>query len=75
VEFFNIKPGGTYSNHWALHGLKTCSSGVHLWLWIFKYSEMLHSVFRPAFTDVSENRTVLEYIAVREEWLTVKWMH
>jgi hypothetical protein len=20
VEFFNVKPGGTYSNHWALKG-------------------------------------------------------
>jgi hypothetical protein len=21
VEFVNVKPGGTYSNHWALNGL------------------------------------------------------
>ena len=67
VEFLNVKPGGTYSNQWALQGLKACSSGIHLWFCMFKYYETLHSVFRPAFTDVSENRNVLEYIAVREE--------
>jgi len=30
VEFLKINSGGTYSNHWTLQGLKTCSTGVHV---------------------------------------------
>ena len=74
VEFLDVKPSGTYSNRWALEGSGP-AEWVFIWFVIFRYSEMLHYVFRPVFTDVSENRNVLEDRAVQEVWLTARWRH
>jgi hypothetical protein len=29
VELLNVKPGGTYSDHWGLEGWYTCRRHVH----------------------------------------------
>jgi hypothetical protein len=40
VEFVNVKPGGAYSNHWAL---EDCLAGVRIFL-ISYFKKILNSI-------------------------------
>ena len=48
VEFFNVKPGGTYRNHWTLKGHFSGIRTSQLTLWRRNYFFLIlaHSVYK-----------------------------